>query len=239
MAILYGSGGGLSDYFPKKCPLAKPPDGFIAVDGRAINPITQPILYSIYGENLPDMRGVIVRGLDNGKGIDKNRAILTIQNGAIESHDHGLSTFDYGTKTASSFDYGTKLAANFNHGRKWTNIAGNHTHSGSTNAAGNHNHTFSVLKDTSSAGWMPAAGRDRSGGTATTSTAGNHSHTISTNAAGNHNHYVDIGTHGHSVYIGSHNHSIGIGAHSHIVEKYGSNETRMINIAFLYIVKNG
>lgn len=196
MASLIGSGGGIADFFPKKCPFEKPPIGYVACNGDKIDPVTQPVLFSIYGISLPDMRGLVVRGLDDGKGHDKDRKILSFQLGSVESHGHEISSFNYGVKQVDKF----------NHGRKWTNSGGNHRHpihKHSRDDAGNNN--------------PEAGGRDlhRSGWT---------------DFAGVHNHYLDIGEHGHSINIGN---------HGHTAKNYGENETRMMNIAMLFIVKNG
>lgn len=41
---------------------------------------------------LPDMRGEFIRGLDNGRGVDANRAVLSWQKYAFEDHFHYLPT---------------------------------------------------------------------------------------------------------------------------------------------------
>ena len=73
-------------YLPIPYPLATPPAGFILMDGRDINHETQPNLSALYGSKLPDMRGLVIRGLDNGKEIDTGRAALSIQEDAIKTH---------------------------------------------------------------------------------------------------------------------------------------------------------
>lgn len=73
-------------YLPIPYPLATPPTGFILMDGSDINHETQPNLSALYGAKLPDMRGLVIRGLDNGKGIDTGRAVLSVQEDAIKTH---------------------------------------------------------------------------------------------------------------------------------------------------------
>ena len=73
-------------YLPIPYPLVTPPTGFILMDGSDINHETQPNLSALYGAKLPDMRGLVIRGLDNGKGIDTGRAILSVQEDAIKTH---------------------------------------------------------------------------------------------------------------------------------------------------------
>ena len=53
--------------------------------GQAISQATYPILYSLYGATLPDLRGQFLRGLDYGRGVDSGRSILTEQGDAIRN----------------------------------------------------------------------------------------------------------------------------------------------------------
>lgn len=66
-------------------PTATPPDGFIALTGQAINQATDPLLYARFGATAPDMRGYIVRGWDNGRGVDAGRSLLSEQGDAIRN----------------------------------------------------------------------------------------------------------------------------------------------------------
>ena len=63
------------------------PDGYIVAEGQKIDPITQPILHSIYGEYMPDTRAAFLRGLDNGKGIDVGRTLGSLQKGSAIGYD--------------------------------------------------------------------------------------------------------------------------------------------------------
>ena len=51
---------------PQPYPLTIPPTGWLVMDGQVINATKYPILASIYGANLPDLRGMFIRGWDNG-----------------------------------------------------------------------------------------------------------------------------------------------------------------------------
>ncbi|OBU24951.1 hypothetical protein C0Z01_14145 [Photobacterium kishitanii] len=209
MASLIGSGGGIADFFPKKCPLSKPPVGYVSCNGDKIDPVTQPVLFSIYGVSLPDMRGLVVRGLDDGKGRDPERAVLSFQSHSVESHSHSINSFNYGIKESSDFYFG----------RKWTNTVGNHDHGFQiSNQYGNNNYGGNKLA---------AASMGQSRAYPSVSQGGIN---FTVNGAGTHNHYLDLGAHGHTVNIGS---------HSHVIGSFGANETRMMNIAMLFIVKNG
>lgn len=70
---------------PLPWPTSTPPDGFIALAGQAINQATDPLLYARYGATAPDMRGEIVRGYDNGRGVDSGRVLLSAQGDAIRN----------------------------------------------------------------------------------------------------------------------------------------------------------
>ena len=72
-------------YTPIPYPKTTPPVGYLMMVGQAISSSTYPILYSLYGSTLPDLRGGFIRGWDNGKGVDSGRAILSLQNHAIQN----------------------------------------------------------------------------------------------------------------------------------------------------------
>ena len=79
------TGTKIAEYFPTACPTTTPPTGYVAMVGQAIDVTTYPILASLYGSNLPDMRGVFIRGWDNGRGLDSNRALLSYQLDALQN----------------------------------------------------------------------------------------------------------------------------------------------------------
>ena len=78
-------------FAPIPYPKATPPDGFLLMDGRSIPQAQFPILFSLYGSNLPDLRGTFIRGWDNGRGFDSGRSLLSYQADELKSHNHGLS----------------------------------------------------------------------------------------------------------------------------------------------------
>ena len=74
-----------SQFVPLPYPQATPPSGYLAMMGQAISQATYPILYSLYGARLPDLRGEFIRGWDNGRGADAGRSILSWQQDAIRN----------------------------------------------------------------------------------------------------------------------------------------------------------
>lgn len=74
------------------------PQGYLEANGQAVSRTTYAALWQYLGSpntgdgattfNLPDYRGEFIRGWDNGRGIDTNREIGSIQYGSIESHTH-------------------------------------------------------------------------------------------------------------------------------------------------------
>lgn len=91
-------GTGLIGYFPTTAV----PAGWLACDGSAVSRTTYSALFALiqtaYGAgngfstfNLPDMRGVVARGLDNGRGLDPARVIGTLQTSQNAAHTHTFS----------------------------------------------------------------------------------------------------------------------------------------------------
>ena len=75
------------------------PVGWLKCDGRAISRTTYASLFAaintIYGQgngtntfNLPDYRGAFLRGKDDGRGLDPNRAFGSYQEDELKSHTH-------------------------------------------------------------------------------------------------------------------------------------------------------
>lgn len=67
---------------PMPWPGVNPPDGWIVCVGQSFNTQLYPQLAAAYPAGyLPDMRGVFIRGWDNGRGIDPGRGISSLQYG--------------------------------------------------------------------------------------------------------------------------------------------------------------
>ncbi len=96
-----GEGSALPVGVPVPWPLETPPTGWLKCNGAAFSSEMYPKLAKAYPTNkLPDLRGEFIRGWDDGRGIDPRRALLSLQNGGVESHTHQGQLFrvsDYRT----------------------------------------------------------------------------------------------------------------------------------------------
>ncbi|EPB8966510.1 phage tail protein, partial [Escherichia coli] len=91
---------------PVPWPSATPPTGWLKCNGAAFSAEEYPELAKAYPTNkLPDLRGEFIRGWDDGRGVDNGRGLLTLQDGAIVSHNHywGIWTSRTNDKTLESF----------------------------------------------------------------------------------------------------------------------------------------
>lgn len=151
------------------------PSGYSLCDGGAVSRTANPKLFAAIGTtygagdgsttfNKPDLRGVVPRGLDGGRGLDTDRVLGSYQADAVLNHNHS------GT-TASS---------------------GDHNHTGVTDLQGAHTHTFKRNGTPSSGSdqsGIAAPGFDaNNNGPITTSNAGSHTHSLTINNSGTHTH---------------------------------------------------
>ncbi|SAK88016.1 phage tail collar domain-containing protein [Caballeronia catudaia] len=78
------------------------PVGYLLANGAAVSRQTYAALFAAIGTtygagngsttfNLPDTRGVCLRGLDNGRGLDPGRALGSYQADSYAWHGHGVS----------------------------------------------------------------------------------------------------------------------------------------------------
>lgn len=78
------------------------PDGYLKADGSAVSRTTYSDLFAAisttYGSgngsttfNLPDLRGEFVRGLDDGRGVDTDRALGSAQSDQNKQHNHSVT----------------------------------------------------------------------------------------------------------------------------------------------------
>lgn len=206
------------------------PRGWLIADGRAVSRTTYAALFAVIGTiygngdgsttfNLPDMRGVVVRGTDRGRNLDPSRVHGSYQGDLFASHSHN--------NTATSVSAG-------GHAHTATNSQeGGHTHtfSGTTSSNGDHTHGLDVpwphnLSDATSSGENIPYRRDFT--KVQTDSAGAHTHTFSgtTSSTGVHTHTITV------QQAGAHTHTINM---NNVAT--GGSETRMKNIAMLGIIK--
>ncbi|WP_086873825.1 phage tail protein [Kosakonia pseudosacchari] len=65
-------------------PQATPPLGWLTCNGAAFDKAKYPKLALAYPSGvLPDLRGEFIRGWDNGRGVDSDRSLLSLQMGSL------------------------------------------------------------------------------------------------------------------------------------------------------------
>lgn len=160
---------------------ATAPRGWLIADGRAVSRNQYPALFAAIGTihgngdgsttfNLPNLCGVVTRGLDNGRGLDPARSLGSYQGDLFASHNHPT------TVTVGS--------------------SGSHTHpvSGTTSSAGLHSHSgvvaISKQQITDPNGFEEGRGVP-DWKTGSIGSSGAHTHTVSGTAA-------NAGSHIHS-----------------------------------------
>ena len=75
-----GEGSALPVGVPIPWPSATPPGGWLKCNGATFDKAKYPQLAKVYPTGkLPDLRGVFIRGWDDGRGIDTSRALLSEQ----------------------------------------------------------------------------------------------------------------------------------------------------------------
>ena len=78
---------------PIPYPLSTVPTGCLAMNGQRFDSRRYPKLAQKYPSGkLPDMRGEFIRGLDNGRGVDAERGVLSTQEDAMQRVEGGLTT---------------------------------------------------------------------------------------------------------------------------------------------------
>jgi len=84
-------------------PSATPPAGYIKANGALLSRSVYAWLFERIGTTFgagdgsttfatPDLRAEILRGLDDGRGVDVGRVLGSAQGGMVGSHDHGLGS---------------------------------------------------------------------------------------------------------------------------------------------------
>ncbi|MEG6370409.1 phage tail protein, partial [Enterobacter ludwigii] len=86
-----GAGSALPVGVPVPWPLTTAPAGWLKCNGAAFTAAQYPKLAQAYpGLKLPDLRGVFIRGWDDGRGLDSGRAILSYAADKLRKHTHAL-----------------------------------------------------------------------------------------------------------------------------------------------------
>lgn len=158
--------------------------------------------------NIGDSRGVFVRGLDEGRGLDTGRTLGSDQLGQNAAHDHVASVDAQG-----AHNHSITISAN-----------GEHAHAASSDVQGVHSHlTWPIALNIASGqgGGHYSVGASHG---ANTSAAGAHTHNISVASGGNHTHDATTGQQP------AHTHSVTIAAS-------GGSEARPVNQALLICIK--
>ena len=224
-----------------------PPDGWLLCDGEEVSRTNYARLFeaigTIYGEgdgsttfNLPDMRGLFVRGHDSSGKRDLKREFGSYQDDEIQSHSH----------SDSGHNHSGNIGAEGNHSHSASSdSAGEHSHSGETSDYGGDYHknleckggflnglslnATSISKSQHSIFYISKLFYNEG------YNSGFHRHSISTDSAGSHSHSVDIssaGSHSHSVSINNGQANLSNPTNA----RHGS-ETRVKNIALIYCIK--
>ncbi|EJF3713448.1 tail fiber protein, partial [Salmonella enterica] len=92
---------GIVDSYPAGCPIPYPgpvaPDGYLLMDGRAFSKTLYPQLAKLYVDGvLPDMRGMYVRGWDNGRSLDWGGNAEMNDYDHVHGKEHGLRAIKKG-----------------------------------------------------------------------------------------------------------------------------------------------
>ena len=207
-----------------------PPDGWLECNGQAISRETYQRLFAKIGItfgggdeektfNLPDLRGIFIRGFDAEGKHDTNREFGSFQGDQIQSHKHLDSGHNHSCSVSSD---------------------GEHEHSGSISHSGEYTHTFKTYKASHSFGFggdyvyalfdqcLISSLSVFSKGPNFNLEIESHSHNLSMSTDGKHSHKVNINN--ASAFIGNPVNSTG-------GEVRQGNETRSKNVALMYCIK--
>ncbi|WP_375650815.1 phage tail protein [Bartonella sp. OT172YNZD] len=134
----------------------KIPSGWLLCDGKEYSRKNYANLFAVLGEtwgkgderttfNVPDLRGMFLRGLDSGKEIDKGRLLGSRQEESFKSHTHEGKTDSTG-KHQHSMPITKNVVFLTNHGEYQRDMAQVISQNGLTKAAGEHEHKILLQK---------------------------------------------------------------------------------------------
>ncbi|GKW20727.1 hypothetical protein PEC302107_24560 [Pectobacterium araliae] len=97
---------------PIPWPAATPPIGWLVCNGQAFNKSAYPSLAKAYPTGfLPDLRGVFIRGWDNGRGLDAGRVLGNYQDDALQKI---TGSFPVANRWRGYFDGSFRTTGNWN-----------------------------------------------------------------------------------------------------------------------------
>lgn len=136
-------------------PVSSVLSGFLECNGATISRTTYAALFAVlgitYGSGdgsttfkIPDYRGEFIRGFDNGRGVDRGRALTSAQVDATAKNGLRGTTSSNGSHTHSLKGMGSGIPKNVVEIR---NLYAYTWVSGLMSSAGNHSHTVTVTGD--------------------------------------------------------------------------------------------
>ncbi len=137
-------------------PMAYPPAGWLVCDGSLLSTTVYADLFAALGAwygtggggtqfRIPDLRGVFVRGLDLGRGIDPDsgRLVGSLQSQSYQSHQHtgttggaGEHVHDYNAREFAGNTSRITASDSITTGTMQTSSAGYHSHTFTTSVEG-------------------------------------------------------------------------------------------------------
>lgn len=127
------------------------PFGYLKANGAAVSRTAYAALFAKVGTyygagdgsttfNLPDLRGVFIRGLDDSRGIDPGRTLYNLQGSQNASHSHTASSDVQGAHSHGIWS----IALNIATGQGGGHYSVGPSLSANSAVAGAHNHTITV-----------------------------------------------------------------------------------------------
>ena len=105
VSLLPSAAGMVPIGVPIPYPGKTPPSRYLMCDGESF-PDSYTELALLYPDlKTPDIRGLFIRGLDNGAGIDPGRTLLSRQDSSNKNHSHNYNVSS-GNSTSGSYVYG-------------------------------------------------------------------------------------------------------------------------------------
>uniref|UniRef100_UPI0035A238EB tail fiber protein n=3 Tax=Pseudomonas faucium TaxID=2740518 RepID=UPI0035A238EB len=162
-----GAPPGTIVYFPGFLP----PPGYLKANGAQVSRTTYAKLFSAIGTvggagdgsttfNVPDLRGEFVRSWDDARGVDQNRALMSVQISQNLSHAHGGVTDANGAHSHAVSGYTTSSGAHAHPVNRALNSSvgslsdrvttaqGDSGVAAAVTGGGDHSHSFSGNSDT-------------------------------------------------------------------------------------------